>query len=144
MGVPGDRARALVWSRFDTKDGIVHELVWAPLVLALFALARLLPERVFPPCPFRALTSFPCLSCGGTRAIRALVHLDFITAFAMNPLAAAAALLGLAYVVHALLVALGASAVWRPDPSRLFTPFFRAACLLALAANWFYLVAAGR
>lgn len=37
------------------------------------------------PCPFRALTSWDCPLCGGTRLGRSLLELDVAAAFAYNP-----------------------------------------------------------
>lgn len=46
-----------------------------------------LPNTIFPPCMFKALTGFHCIGCGLTRALHALAHGDLAGAFAMNPLA---------------------------------------------------------
>lgn len=39
----------------------------------------------FPPCVFRLITGFYCPGCGLTRAMHALVHLDLLRAWRMNP-----------------------------------------------------------
>ena len=39
-----------------------------------------------PPCPSEWLTGLFCPGCGTTRALHALLHLDFASAMAMNPL----------------------------------------------------------
>jgi len=94
-------------------------------------------------CTWKAFTGIPCPMCGTTRALACLGHVDLPGALAMNPLATAAALLVAAWAVadlallpsrRAFVVELG------PGPARLL----RAAVLAALAANWLYLVAAGR
>lgn len=91
----------------------------------------------------KALTGLPCPSCGSTRALARLLDFDIPGAFAMNPLATAAALLVAAWAMadlallpsrRAFVVELG------PRPARLL----RGAVVAALAANWLYLVAAGR
>jgi hypothetical protein len=69
----------------------------------------------------------PCLTCGSTRALLALARFDVGAAFSWNPLAAAGA-------------ALAGRGVETPRP----TPALRAALALAVAANWVFLVAAGR
>lgn len=38
-------------------------------------------------CPVASLTHHPCPGCGSTRAVRALLSLDFATAFRFNPAA---------------------------------------------------------
>ncbi len=55
-----------------------------------------------PGCIFRGLTGFPCLTCGGTRAARALAVGDLPTAFLINPLVALAAVGLIIYVLYAL------------------------------------------
>lgn len=41
---------------------------------------------IFPPCPVHYLTGWFCPGCGSLRAIHQLLHGDFRTAWAMNPL----------------------------------------------------------
>ena len=38
-----------------------------------------------PGCVFHGLTHLPCLGCGGTRCVRALVHFEFWNAFKFHP-----------------------------------------------------------
>ncbi len=42
--------------------------------------------RFFPKCLFFAATGLACPGCGTTRALHALLHLDVVEAFALNPL----------------------------------------------------------
>lgn len=85
-------------------------------------------------CPFHALTGLPCSACGGTRAMIALAHLDPWTALEMNPL------LTLAALGAPLFVALAAFA------RGAFVLSHRTAVLsvVAILANWTYLIAVGR
>lgn len=53
----------------------------------------------FPGCPFRFLTGFTCPGCGTTRALHQILHGDFHTAFALNPLL----LLAIPFVLFALI-----------------------------------------
>ncbi len=58
-----------------------------PVLVAAF---RLLPlERLPNTCAFFWLTGYPCATCGLTRALAALAHLDFARAVRLNPLAPA-------------------------------------------------------
>ncbi|MFI5198639.1 MAG: DUF2752 domain-containing protein, partial [Thermoanaerobaculia bacterium] len=82
----------------------------------------------------------PCLTCGGTRALLALARLDVGGAFSWNPLVAAAGILFVAGGVVALGAALAGREVCAPRP----TPLLRAALVLALAANWAFLLVQGR
>lgn len=43
-------------------------------------------SRLFPPCPFHALTGWHCPGCGSLRAAHQLLHGDILSAFQLNPL----------------------------------------------------------
>lgn len=109
------------------------------LVAGLLGLDRL-PLTL---CYFKALSGWPCLSCGATRAVARLALLDVRAALAMNPLAAFG---GLALVPwglsDAVLMVRG-----RALRASLAPSLHRGARWLvvsALAANWVYLLAVGR
>lgn len=55
-------------------------------ILAFIGLYIFLPTMMssFPGCLF-AMLNLPCLGCGGTRCINALLHLEFADAFLFNP-----------------------------------------------------------
>lgn len=93
-----------------------------------------------PACAFHAVTGVPCPTCGGTRALVALAGLDVGAAFAWNPLVTLAAA---AFVLGGL-VALVLAARGRGVADVAPRPWLRAFAALALAANWAYVVAAGR
>ena len=109
------------------------------LVVGVLHLDRL----PFSVCVFKAVTGWPCPTCGSTRALGRLLEGDLPGASAMNPLAVlvgvAVALWGLADLAllarrRALEVELGQGLV----------PFARVAVLVLLGGNWLYLVASGR
>ena len=64
--------------------------VLLPLIGAAAAVAVGLSWDKFsfliPPCMFKTLTGWNCLSCGATRATFALAHGDLVTAFYYHPL----------------------------------------------------------
>ena len=106
-------------------------LALRPLWLALAPLLR--------PCIFRSLTGLPCPTCGTTRAATAFLDRHLISAFAANPLAAAA---GLLFVVGGPLATLWAIARW-PLPL-LPTPlpmWVRIGAVALIAANWLFVLA---
>ena len=108
-------------------------------IVGLFHLDRL----PFTVCYLKAFTGIPCPTCGSTRAVACLAHGDLPGAFAMNPLVTAAllALLPWALADLALLTrgrALDLSVSLRAGR------VIRVAVVLAILANWAYLVAAGR
>lgn len=68
--------------RFGLAAGAVLFLVF--LALPGPGLRTPLP---FAPCAFHAISGLPCLFCGGTRAVRAILHGDFQAAAYLNALA---------------------------------------------------------
>lgn len=63
-------------------------LIYGTIVLLALVAARLLPiPGLVPDCAFRAVTGFPCPTCGSTRALINLSQARILPAFAMNPLA---------------------------------------------------------
>jgi Protein of unknown function (DUF2752) len=116
--------------------------LWGGAALVCAAASPIAPAfaRALPSCPFRILVGLPCLTCGSTRTLLALARLDVGAAFGWNPLVAAAGILFVAGGVVALGAALAGGEVPTPRP----TPLLRAALVLALAANWAFLVVQGR
>ncbi|MCK6544759.1 DUF2752 domain-containing protein [Myxococcota bacterium] len=115
--------------------------------LVLLGAIALAPTSALPhfPCPLRALTSIPCVTCGGTRAILALRDGDLVGALVMNPLVVLAIFAALAFATYAAAVLVLGVPPWRPELRRgagLWA--LRVGVPVALAANWIYLVAAGR
>ena len=93
-----------------------------------------------PACAFRSLTGIPCPTCGGTRALLALGRLDVFAALAWNPLVTLATALFFAGGAIALVRALRGQGVPDPAPPR----WAGAAAAAAFAANWAFVVVAGR
>ena len=114
----------------------------AALAAAAVALLHL-DALPFTVCFFKAVTGWPCATCGSTRALARLFHADLAGAWGMNPLAATgmmallpwgAADLALMPRGRALRVELGPAAARAA----------RAGIVAAVVVNWVYLVAAGR
>ena len=124
-------------------NGIDHELIW--LVVSVTAGAMgLLAVRLglnWPRCPFLAVTGFPCLTCGATRATIAFFHGNFSLAWWWNPLALLA-LCGVAvFDLYALAVLLGRSTRIRiVDWTSVEKNFVRIAVVSLLMLNWLYLL----
>lgn len=109
------------------------------LAVGLLGLDRL-PLTV---CLFKAMTGLPCPTCGSTRAMGRLLHLDGLGALSMNPLAT------VSFVIVAFwaLADLGLLARGRALDLEMGRPLGRAVRFLVAAAflaNWVYLLAAGR
>lgn len=122
-------------------------LLWGAAAVSAAALVLLVPgllsrlREALPPCPAKAFTGVPCPACGSGRALEALARLDLPAAFHSNPLFALAALAFLAGGLAALAAALSGRGV--PEP-RTLPVAARVAAVLALAANWAWLLLDGR
>jgi hypothetical protein len=116
--------------------------LWGGAALACAAAAPFAADfsAEAPACAFHALTGVACPTCGGTRAVLALARLDIGAALAWNPLVALAALVFVVGGLVALARALSGRGVADGRPPR----WAGAAAALALAANWAFVVAAGR
>lgn len=107
--------------------------------VALFGLDRL----PFPVCAFKAITGFPCLTCGSTRAVGRLVAGDLRGAVLMNPLATLAALVIVPWGLADLALLVRRRAVVLSLSQGAATAA-RGAAVALLLANWAYLIAVRR
>jgi hypothetical protein len=133
--------------RLDARD-VDWELIVAVIgimLLLIVLVMRLVPQQWQPdhPCVFHRLTGYPCITCGGTRAARALGRLEPAKALRSNPLVASWLLL---VVPHAMWVALS-RLLNLPRPrivpeSRRDRRILGGLLVAGLLANWAYLVAA--
>lgn len=93
-------------------------------------------------CVFHAVTGWPCLTCGATRAVAELVTGDLRGALAMNPLATVGALALVPWGIGDLaLMPRGRALSLELAPSA--ARVVRVAAIAVVLANWLYLVAAG-
>lgn len=94
-------------------------------------------------CVFKAVTGWPCLTCGSTRAVALLFVRDVPGAFAMNPLTTllAAALLPWGVADGVLMLRGRALGV---ELSPWLGLAIRAVAVSLLLGQWAYLIAAGR
>ena len=131
-------SRPLAPKEFD------HELVWLGVSLTAFvgAAGWLWLGLGFPPCPFLALTGYPCLTCGATRCAIALGHGHLLQAWHWNPLAFAAICGVILFDVYAAIVLVGRLPRLRlVDWSRRQRNACRIAVVTVLLVNWIYLLA---
>jgi len=125
--------------------GLPLGLVFGAIGVAAAVAVRVLHlDRLgFSFCVFKALTGCPCVTCGTTRALARLAAGDWLGALAMNPLAAVAAFTLVPWVLADLVLLPKGRALdltLSPAAARLA----RWGTLVALVANWAYLIAAGR
>ena len=113
--------------------------VVAAAVVGLLGLDRL--PLTF--CVFKGLTGWPCPTCGSTRALARLFHLDPAGALAMNPFTTLVAVVIAAWAVVDLLL-LPRRRALRVEVSPRAAKWVRIAAFTAFLANWVYLLVAGR
>ena len=133
----------VVWRRMPAA-GFDHELVWLGVSLAALAggAAWLAIGLGWPQCPFLAITGWPCLTCGATRATIAFLHGDLLQAFSWNPLAFLALCGAAVFDVYAVVVLLGRRPRLRlVDWARTERNAVRIAVVCVLLLNWLYLLA---
>lgn len=141
--VPSPCGSALRWSAPEGR--LPLGAVFGGTVLLGAALVGLLGlDRLpFTVCYFKALSGFPCPTCGSTRTLGCLAHGDLFGAFAMNPLAAVGLLVLLPWAA-ADLVLLTRGRALELSVSPPLGRVLRVVAVAAVLANWAYLVAAGR
>jgi hypothetical protein len=108
-------------------------------MVAVFGLDRL----PFPVCAFKAITGWPCLTCGSTRAVGRLVVGDVFGALSMNPLVTAVALAIVPWGLADLLLLARRRAV-QLSLTGGAAMAARTAAVALLLANWAYLIATRR
>jgi len=123
------------------------ELLWGSLILLAAALgaAWLTCGLPTPLCPLHAWSGIPCPTCGSTRAAGALINGEIKAAFVWNPLMTAGFFGAAAYLCYAAAVVIGRLPRLRiesltPHEARVI----RVLAILLIAANWLYLLLAGR
>src|SRR5262245_34419762 len=93
-------------------------------------------------CMFKTITGIPCMTCGSTRALGRLAHLDFMGGLRVNPLATVTLLtLFVAGVVNMTLLPSGRTL--RLDASSREWRWMIVSGLVLLFVNWIYLIATG-
>lgn len=93
-------------------------------------------------CSMKMLANIPCWSCGATRGTVRLLHGDFASAIAFQPL-----IMGL-YALFMFWGVVSLVSFWRGkrvllDPSRAEVWAFRLALVALPLLNWWYLIEAG-
>jgi hypothetical protein len=120
----------------DIEFGIIYGGI---AVLILISLRFTPVARLLPGCVFKELTSFPCPTCGATRAVLLLAHGEAAASLSMNPLVSfcfVGACLVFAFSLLAFLLHL-------PRPSVELSPrehtAIRVVVVVLVLMNWSYL-----
>ena len=120
----------------DIEFGVIYGGIGVLVLIAL----RLTPiAQLLPSCLFRGLTSFPCPTCGATRALLLLVHGEVAAALSMNPLVSLTAVAACLVFPCSLLALL----LHMPRPSLELSTrehvVVRTAAVVLVLMNWAYL-----
>lgn len=126
------------------SPGVIDpELLWGSTLgfCGVLGFAWLRLGLPLPGCVFKAATGLPCLTCGGTRAARALIGSDPWGAFLFNPLITLAGIgtgIFILYALGAVLFRTRRIRVELTEPGE--ANRLRWAVLIAAALNWTYLI----
>lgn len=134
------------WRRLEATEPD-HELIWSSVTIVSTLIAALWITRLgLPPvqCPFHALTGLPCLTCGATRALAALLRGDFLGSALSNPIVIAGAAAAALYVPYALTVTWFQLPRLRLRLDAREQSAVRWLTLVLAVVLWSYLVAEGR
>ena len=123
------------------------EVLVAPVITFLAVILMLCVARIYdrlpvrpPACGFKNTFGIPCVSCGGTRSMKALSRGHFAEAIRFNP----AAVTGVAASLVWFLSGLARFSLATPAPSSETAhrriKYGTAITLLLLAMNWAYLI----
>lgn len=124
-----------------SPGAIEFGIVYGGIVLLGIFAGRFLPVLDFAPsCTFKALTGFPCPTCGATRSIVFLSHGNLISSFFMNPLIFAVAVMTMLYLFYSLFVLVFdikkiSIAISGQEKDRI-----RLTAIALILINWFYLI----
>lgn len=134
------------WRRLETSEPD-HELIWTSVTIVSALLSAVWLTRLGLPqvvCPFHALTGLPCLTCGATRALAALLRGDLATSLRTNPLVGAGAAAAALYVPYALTAACFRLPRLRVRLDRREQTGVRWLIGVVAIALWIYLIVDGR
>jgi hypothetical protein len=132
----------VVWRRMPAA-GFDHELVWLAVSVAALAggAGWMAVGLGWPHCPFLAMTGWPCMTCGATRATITFLQGNFLQAFSWNPLAALALCGVVAFDLYAVVVLLSRRPRLRiVDWTKLEATAAWIGVSAAILMNWIYLL----
>ena len=130
----------LTWTPRERRFGFLHALGVAGVSALL--VARFVPVARLPfwHCVFREHTGWPCPACGLTRALDGLAHGRFGFAFASNPLGALGGCLLAAAALVAVVQYAFRLSLPMPVPSAREARVGRLGLLLAVLANYAFVI----
>ena len=133
----------LVCRRILPKE-LNHELLWLGVSTAVLVAGAVFLGLGLPwlGCPFRAVTGYPCLTCGATRCAIAFFHGNLSLAWSWNPLAFLALCGVMLFDLYAVIVLLTRCPRLRViEWTRAEKNVVRIAVVALIVVNWAYLLA---
>ncbi|MBN1355501.1 DUF2752 domain-containing protein [bacterium] len=126
------------------KGGIDLGLIYGGITIFLIFAARVVDQLNLPvyPCPFHALTTLPCPTCGSTRALIHLSRFDFTASLASNPLICLTALAVLIWGTASCILAFRHQII-RPELTGRSRLFLKVSIPSVILLNWLYVVMIG-
>ena len=133
------------WRRLRGGE-IDHEMLWLSVSVVSGGLAWLWIRLGWsgPVCPLHAFTGWPCLTCGATRAVRAVFRGNFLEAFCWNPLVIVGLSMVLLFDLYALIVVgFGLPRLRFEDMPQRIVSALRVGVIVAILINWGRLIYRG-
>ena len=137
------------WRHLQARE-IDHERLWLSVAIAcgvLLALGQVSSQFVLqvPQCMLKLITGLPCPTCGGTRALKALLGRgDVLAALRWNPLVTIGALAAMPFLAYAAIVTVFHGRRVRVLIAEADKQLLRNAAWIAILANWMFLIVDGR
>ena len=118
------------------------ELLWLCVTVASAGLGAvwLWLQLPTPQCTFRSVTGYPCVTCGATRGVMALMQGDVIGAWRLNPLVVVGLAAVAVFDLYALAVLLTRARRLRLSFTARGWKTSLAVAGAAILLNWLYLV----
>ena len=136
----------LEWQPLE-RGAVDHERLWSSVLTASAVTAAAMLYSVGAPplaCVFKALTGFPCLTCGFTRGLVALSAGEVLAAARWNPLVPLGALAASGYVSYAVAAIAAGPRRLRVRCGPAGARAVRWAAAVTAAAVWAWLIVDGR
>jgi hypothetical protein len=115
-------------------------IIFGSLAIMALVVARYLPLMdIMPSCSFKALTGFPCPTCGTTRSLVNLAKGDLPGSLLMNPAFALGMILTVLLFIYNSIIVLFNTPRFALSLTRPESDTVRVAALALLLLNWYYL-----
>ena len=103
-----------------------------------------MPAAWVPRCLLKTWTGVPCLTCGGYRALNALVHGHLLAAIRLQPLLSLLAIAAVVWLIYAFVGVLFGLPRIRVRITRGEKMLLTIGAVVLALANWAYLILDGR